>query len=70
MKIKEVNRMSVATDPSDSRRLALAMNRAGLTPPEQLDAADAATRAASWKDLPQWLRNVVAETEREYDGSA
>jgi len=62
--------MSVATDPEDSRRLALAMSRANLTPQEQIDAADASLRAASWKDLPQWLRNVVAETEREYDGSS
>ena len=62
--------MSVATDPEDSRRLALAMNRASLTPQEQIDAARAALAAARWKDLPQWLRNVVAETEREYDGSA
>jgi len=62
--------MSVATDPEDSRRLALAMSRANLTPQEQIDAADASLRAVSWKDLPQWLRNVVAETEREYDGSA
>jgi hypothetical protein len=62
--------MSVATDPEDSRRLALAMFRANLTPQEQIDAGSAALAAASWKDLPQWLRNVVAETEREYDGSA
>ena len=58
--------MSVATDPEDSRRLALAFNRADLTPVERMDAADAATRARTWADLPQWLRNVVAETEREH----
>jgi len=46
------------------------MFRANLTPQEQIDAGSAALAAASWKDLPQWLRNVVAETEREYDGSA
>ena len=60
--------MSVATDPEDSRRLALALNRADLSPSERLDAADAAMRAGTWSDLPQWLRNVVADTEREHDG--
>ena len=62
--------MSVASDPDDSRRLAIAMYRADLTGEERIDAGRAAMQAASWKDLPQWLRNVVAETEREYDGSA
>lgn len=61
--------MSVASDPENSRRLALAMNQAGLTPIERLDAAEAATRAASWQDLPQWLRNIVTETEREHGPS-
>ncbi len=65
-----MSEMSVATDPEASRRLALAMFRSDLTPEEQIDAAQASLAAASWKDLPQWLRNVVAETEREYDGSA
>lgn len=62
--------MSVATDSTNSRRLALALNRADLSPSERLDAADAALRARTWGDLPQWLRSVVAETEREYDGLA
>ena len=62
--------MSLASSAEDSRRLALAMNRAYLTADEQIDAANAATRATSWKDLPQWLRNVVAETEREHNGPA
>lgn len=58
--------MSVATNPEDSRRIALAMNRADLTAVERLDFADAATRAGTWADLPQWVRNIVAETEREH----
>lgn len=61
--------MSVATDPVNSRRLALALNRADLTPSERLDAADAALRAGTWGDLPQWLRNIVTETEREHGPS-
>jgi hypothetical protein len=46
------------------------MYRADMTGAERIDAARAAMQAATWKDLPQWLRNVVAETEREYDGSS
>ncbi len=62
--------MSVASNPDDSRRLALAMYRADMTGAERIDAARAAMQAATWKDLPQWLRNIVAETEREHDGSS
>jgi hypothetical protein len=62
--------MSVGSNAQDSRRLAAAMHRADLTGDEQIRAMNAAARASSWSGLPQWLRDVVAETEREDSGSA
>lgn len=62
--------MSISDNPEYSRRLALAMNGANLTPTQQIQAANAVLRANSWKDLPQWLREVVRETERENNGPA
>jgi len=55
-------------NPEDSRRLAHALNREGWSPLERVEAGDAALRADSWTDLPQWLRDRVAAIERETDG--
>ena len=62
--------MALSSIPEYSRRLALAMARADLTPEQRMEAGDAALAADSWKDLPQWLREVVRETERENNGPA
>jgi hypothetical protein len=56
--------MSVSKTPEDSRRLAQALNRGEWTPDERIRAASAADRAATWQDLPQWLRDKVADTEQ------
>lgn len=56
--------MSVATTPEDSRRLARALNRGEWDPMQRIEAVNAAQRAATWEDLPQWLRDKVADTEQ------
>lgn len=60
-----MGQMSVARTPEDSRRLARALNRGEWDPMQRIEAANAAERAATWNDLPQWLRDKVAETERD-----
>jgi hypothetical protein len=56
--------MAVIDDPAQSRRLATALQRMTLSADERGMALRAGKRAATWQDLPQWLRDKVADTEQ------
>lgn len=62
--------MALMDDPEQSRRLATALFRAELPPEQYAKALAASKRARTWNDLPQWLRHLVAATEREFNGPA